>query len=133
MLRGSSNSKSVGLPRCSVAAVDSGRTGLDHRRREAVHPKGRKAMRIVVANLPNDVSEEGIRGALSPFAPVDKIKLVKESGTPSAVIEAVEPRVRSRSRYQDKLEGCICKSIAHLRAIGRERLEPILLTRAAWN
>ena len=44
-------------------------------------------MRIVVANLPDDVSEEGIREALSPFAPVDKIKLVKESGTPSAVID----------------------------------------------
>jgi RNA recognition motif. (a.k.a. RRM, RBD, or RNP domain) len=44
-------------------------------------------MRIVVANLPDDVSEEGIRGALSPFAPVEKIKLVKESGTPSAVID----------------------------------------------
>ena len=44
-------------------------------------------MRIVVANLPDDVSEEGIRTALSPFAPVDKIKLVKESGTPSALIE----------------------------------------------
>ena len=44
-------------------------------------------MRIVIGNLPDDVSEEGIRTALSPFAPVDKIKLVKESGTPSALIE----------------------------------------------
>jgi hypothetical protein len=44
-------------------------------------------MRVVVANLPDDVSEEGIRTALSPFAPVEKIKLVKESGTPSALIE----------------------------------------------
>jgi RNA recognition motif-containing protein len=44
-------------------------------------------MRIVIANLPDDVTEEGIREALSPFAPVDKIKLAKESGTPSAVIE----------------------------------------------
>ena len=44
-------------------------------------------MRVVVANLPDDVSEEGIRTALSPFAPVDKIKLLKESGTPSALIE----------------------------------------------
>jgi hypothetical protein len=44
-------------------------------------------MRIVIANLPDDVSEEGIREALSQFAPVDKIKLLKESGTPSALIE----------------------------------------------
>ncbi len=44
-------------------------------------------MRIVVANLPDDVSEEGIRTALSPFAPVEKIKLVKEGGAPTAVID----------------------------------------------
>jgi hypothetical protein len=44
-------------------------------------------MRIIVGNLPDDVSEEGIRTALSPFAPVDSIKLIKESGTPSALIE----------------------------------------------
>ena len=44
-------------------------------------------MRIIVGNLPDDVSEEGIRTALSPFAPVEKIKLVKDSGTPSALIE----------------------------------------------
>jgi RNA recognition motif-containing protein len=44
-------------------------------------------MRIVIGNLPDDVSEDSIREALKPFAPVDRIKLVKESGTPSAVIE----------------------------------------------
>jgi len=44
-------------------------------------------MHIVIGNLPDDVSEEGIREALSPFAPVDKIKLLKESGTPSALID----------------------------------------------
>jgi hypothetical protein len=44
-------------------------------------------MRIVVGNLPDDVSEEGIREALSPFAPVDKIKLVREGDAPSALIE----------------------------------------------
>lgn len=44
-------------------------------------------MRIVIGNLPDDVSEDGIREALGQFAPVDKILLLKESGTPSAVIE----------------------------------------------
>jgi RNA recognition motif-containing protein len=44
-------------------------------------------MRIVIGNLPDDVTEEGIREALSAFAPVDKIKLVKEGGAPGAVIE----------------------------------------------
>ena len=57
-------------------------------------------MRIVVANLPDDVSEEGIREALSPFAPVEKIKLVKESGTPSAVIEMEMTRPTGRSAGQ---------------------------------
>ena len=67
-------------------------------------------MRIVIGNLPDDVSEEGIRTALSPFAPVDKIKLVKESGAPSAVIEmemtrpqadALAKRINGRS-YQGR-------------------------------
>ncbi|HTT37491.1 MAG TPA: hypothetical protein VMH32_07465 [Burkholderiales bacterium] len=50
-----------------------------------------------------------------------------------AVVEAVEPRVRLNTRYREKLEGCIRKTIAHLRSIGRQPLEPLLLSRAAWN
>jgi hypothetical protein len=57
-------------------------------------------MRIVIANLPDDVSEDGIREALSPFAPVDKIKLVKESGTPSAVIEMEMTRATAEALAQ---------------------------------
>jgi RNA recognition motif-containing protein len=52
-------------------------------------------MRIVIGNLPDDVSEEGIRTALSAFAPVEKIKLVKESGTPTAVIEIEVTRAQA--------------------------------------
>jgi len=48
-------------------------------------------------------------------------------------VEQIEPRVRSHARYREKLDPCICKSIAYLRSIGREPLEPVLLTRAAWN
>ena len=44
-------------------------------------------MRIVIGNLPDDVTEEAIQEALSAFAPVDAIQLVRESGAPSAVIE----------------------------------------------
>jgi RNA recognition motif-containing protein len=44
-------------------------------------------MRIVIANLPDDASEESVREALKGFAPVERIKLVKDSGTPSAVID----------------------------------------------
>jgi len=54
-------------------------------------------MRIVIGNLPDDVSEEGIRTALSPFAPVEKIKLVKESGTPSALIEMEMTRAQAEA------------------------------------
>jgi hypothetical protein len=48
------------------------------------------------------------------------------------VVQAVEPRVRFHARYRQKLERCIRRSIAHLRAIGREGLDPVLLARAAW-
>ncbi len=44
-------------------------------------------MRIVIGNLPDDVSEDGIREALRPFAPVENIRLVKQGGAPSAVID----------------------------------------------
>jgi len=54
-------------------------------------------MRIIVGNLPDDVSEEGIRTALSPFAPVEKVKLVKESGTPSALIEMEMTRAQAEA------------------------------------
>jgi len=54
-------------------------------------------MRIVVANLPDAVSEDGIREALGPFAPVDKIKLVKEGGAPSALIEMDMTRAQAEA------------------------------------
>lgn len=44
-------------------------------------------MRIIIGNLPDDATEEGIRESLGAFAPVEAIKLYKESGTPSALIE----------------------------------------------
>jgi len=44
-------------------------------------------MRILIGNLPDEVTEEGIREALSAFAPVDAIKLFNESGKPTALIE----------------------------------------------
>ena len=44
-------------------------------------------MRIVIGNLPDAVTQDEIREALSDFAPVEAITLVQESGTPTAVIE----------------------------------------------
>jgi hypothetical protein len=54
-------------------------------------------MRIVIGNLPDDVSEEGIREALKPFAPVESIKLVKESGAPTALIETKMTRAQAEA------------------------------------
>ena len=54
-------------------------------------------MRIVIGNLPDDVTEEGIKEALKPFAPVDKIKLVKESGAPTALIETPMGRLQAEA------------------------------------
>lgn len=50
-----------------------------------------------------------------------------------AVVDAVEPRVKAATRYRAKLEPCMRKTIAHLRAIARDPLEPVVLARAAWS
>lgn len=63
-------------------------------------------MRIVIGNLPDDVSEEAIRDALSPFAPVDAIKLVRESGSPSAIIEMAMTRDQAEALAR-RIEGRI--------------------------
>jgi len=44
-------------------------------------------MHIVIGNLPDDATEESLQEALSPFAPVEAIKLFHESGKPTALIE----------------------------------------------
>src|SRR4051812_27816022 len=49
------------------------------------------------------------------------------------IVEEVEPRVRFHARYKQKLENCVRASIAHLRSIGSQPLEPILLSRTSWN
>jgi len=49
------------------------------------------------------------------------------------VVETVDSRIRLQSRYAEKLEGCVRKTIAHLRDIGRQPLPPLLLSRANWN
>jgi RNA recognition motif-containing protein len=54
-------------------------------------------MRIVIGNLPDDVTEESIQEALSAFAPVEHIKLLHESGAPSAVIDVETTRAHAES------------------------------------
>src|SRR3954465_3575190 len=50
-----------------------------------------------------------------------------------SVVEAVEPKVKLHSRYRQKLEPCVRKSLDYLRSLAREPLEPVLLSRAAWG
>jgi len=52
-------------------------------------------MRIVIGNLPDDVTEEGIREDLSVFAPVEAISLVHESGKPTALIQLETTRAHA--------------------------------------
>jgi len=56
--------------------------------------KEEKPMRIVIENLPKDVSEDEIREALRPFAEVGTIKLIKEGSAPAALVE-VETREKA--------------------------------------
>lgn len=55
---------------------------------------------IVIGNLPDDVTEEGIREALSAFAQADKIRLANESGTPTALIDVDMPRAQAEALAQ---------------------------------
>lgn len=44
-------------------------------------------MRIVIDNLPKEVSEEEICKALNPFAHVGKVTLIMDGSSPAAIIE----------------------------------------------
>lgn len=57
-------------------------------------------MRIVIGNLPDNFSEDGIREALRPFVAVENIRLVNEGGAPSAVIETGMPRAQAEALAQ---------------------------------
>jgi hypothetical protein len=71
-----------------------------------------------------------VAAALFGSQPSADAALVAE--TTEAIVDAVEPKVRMQSRYRQKLEPHIRRSIEHLRALGREPLEPVLLSREAW-
>ena len=44
-------------------------------------------MRVVIENLPNDISEEGVREALNSFGQVGTVKLIKEGAAPAVLVE----------------------------------------------
>jgi hypothetical protein len=49
------------------------------------------------------------------------------------IVEAVDPRLRSLSRYQSRIAPVAERTIAHLRAFARDLPEPIELSRTAWS
>jgi RNA recognition motif-containing protein len=65
-------------------------------------------MRIIVGNLPEDVTEDGIRETLSDVAPVSSVKLVPEGGTPSAMIEMEMTRAEAEALAR-RIQGRIYK------------------------
>jgi len=65
-------------------------------------------MRILVGNLPDDVTQDGIREALSAFAPVEAIKLFNESGTPTALIELETSREQAETLAK-RIQGRVYK------------------------
>ena len=65
-------------------------------------------MRIVIENLRQDVSEDEIREALSPFAPAEKIALIKEGSMPAAVIK-MEMTHRQAEVLAMRIDGLIYK------------------------
>jgi len=65
-------------------------------------------MRVVVTGLPDDITEEQVKEALGKFAPVDAIKLHKDSGAPTAVIE-MEMTPTQADKLVRRIEGRIYK------------------------
>lgn len=49
------------------------------------------------------------------------------------IVETVDPRIRLKTGYAHKLEGCVRKTIAHLRSMGDTPMEPLSLVRAEWS
>lgn len=54
-------------------------------------------MRILIGNLPDDVTQDGLREILAAFAPVEAVTLFTESGTPTAYIELQTSREHAES------------------------------------
>lgn len=65
-------------------------------------------MRIMVGNLPDDVTESAIREALSDVAPINSVKLVPEGGAPSAMIEMEMTRAEAEALAR-RIQGRIYK------------------------
>jgi hypothetical protein len=69
----------------------------------------------------------------NPAAQIDGADRQLVEDTTEAFVETVEPRVRLRSGYREKLAGNVSLAIAHLRELGRMPLQTVVLSRAAWS
>ena len=68
-------------------------------------------MRIVIGNLPDDITEDGVREALGQFAPVDRVKLLDGSRASTAVIEMELTHARAQLLAR-RIQGRIYKGRA---------------------
>jgi len=65
-------------------------------------------MRIMIGNLPDDTTEDGLREALSGLAPVDSIRVFKEGSAPSAMIEMEMSKIQADALAK-RIQGRIFK------------------------
>ena len=63
-------------------------------------------MRIVIGNLPDQATEEGVAEALGAIAPVNSVKLVSEGGAPLAIIDMDMTRPQAEA-LADRIKGRI--------------------------
>ena len=68
-------------------------------------------IRIMIGNLPDDATEEGVQEALSAFVPVESVKLFKEGGAPTAMIESDMGQLQAEALAK-RIQGRIYKGRA---------------------
>ena len=57
--------------------------------------------RILLANLPDDTSETRIRAALSPYAPIAAIEVIRQGTAPAAIVDfAVDHETADRLAHR---------------------------------
>jgi len=87
--------------------------------------------RAPFATLFSNVASRLFGGSVPAAAGAVEPELVQNAV--EAIVDAVEPRLRSVSRYQAKLAPAAERAILHLRSLAPRLPEPIALSRAAWS
>ena len=65
-------------------------------------------MRIMIGNLPEDTTEDGLREALTGLVPVESIRVFMEGSAPSAMVELEMSKVQADALAK-RLNGRIYK------------------------